>query len=52
MSVAEGTFLARAASEEVGLSPRNLADEIGSAAARAAPAAAVAYLLAAMADKA
>ena len=48
----EGTFLARAASEEVGLSPRNLADEIGSAAARAAPAAAVAYLLAAMADKA
>jgi len=48
----EGTFLARAASEEVGLSPRNLADEIGSAAARSAPAAAVAYLLAAMADKA
>jgi len=48
----QGTFLARAAAEEVGLATRDLADEIGSAAARSAPAAAVAYLLAAMADKA
>jgi probable H4MPT-linked C1 transfer pathway protein len=48
----EGTFLARAAAEEVGLTTRDLADEVGSAAARSAPAAAVAYLLAAMADKA
>ena len=47
----EGTFLARAAAEEVGLAPRDLADEVGSDAARSAPAAAVAYLLAAMADK-
>jgi probable H4MPT-linked C1 transfer pathway protein len=48
----EGTFLARAAAEKVGLATRDLADEVGSAAARSAPAAAVAYLLAAMADKA
>lgn len=42
----QGAFLARAAAEEVGLVSCDLADNIGSAAARAAPAAAVAYLLA------
>ena len=46
----QGTFLARAAAEAAGLSTRDMADEVGSATARAAPAAAVAYLLAAMAD--
>ncbi len=45
-----GTFLARAAAEEVGLAARDMAEDVGSAAARAAPAAAVAYLLAGMAD--
>ena len=42
----QGTFLARAAAEQVGLVSCDLADTIGAAAARAAPAAAVAYLLA------
>jgi len=41
----QGTFLARPAAEELGLTARELAGEIGSAAARAAPAAAAAYLL-------
>jgi probable H4MPT-linked C1 transfer pathway protein len=41
----QGTFLGRPAAEELGLNARDLAGEIGSAAARAAPAAAVAYLL-------
>jgi probable H4MPT-linked C1 transfer pathway protein len=41
----QGTFLARPAAEELGLAARDFAAEIGSAAARAAPAAAVAYLL-------
>jgi probable H4MPT-linked C1 transfer pathway protein len=40
-----GTFVARTAAEEAGLRPRDLADEVGTAAARSAPAAAVAYLL-------
>ena len=47
----QGTFLARAAAEEDGLATRELADDVGAAAARAAPAAAVAYLLADMADE-
>jgi len=46
----QGTFLARAAAEELHFTVRDLAGEIGSAAARAAPAAAVAYLLAEMVD--
>ncbi len=46
----QGAFLARAAAEEVGLATRAMAEDVGSAAARAAPAAAVAYLLAGMAD--
>lgn len=41
----QGAFLVRAAAEELGLTPRDLAAGIGSAAARTAPAAAVAYLL-------
>ncbi len=41
-----GTCLGRAAAEEAGLAIRNLADELGADAARAAPAAAVACLLA------
>jgi uncharacterized hydantoinase/oxoprolinase family protein len=46
----QGAFLARAAAEEVGLAIRDMAEDVGSAAARASPAAAVAYLLATMAD--
>jgi probable H4MPT-linked C1 transfer pathway protein len=46
----QGVFLARAAAEKAGLSVRDWADEVGTAAARSAPAAAVAYLLAATAD--
>jgi probable H4MPT-linked C1 transfer pathway protein len=42
-----GTFLARAAAEAVGLEAHALAEEIGSPAAKIAPAAAVAWLLAA-----
>jgi probable H4MPT-linked C1 transfer pathway protein len=42
----QGAFLARAAAEQAGLASRSMADDFGSAAARAAPAAAVAYLLA------
>jgi uncharacterized hydantoinase/oxoprolinase family protein len=42
----QGAFLARAAAEEAGLVSYDLAINIGSAAARSAPAAAVAYLLA------
>ena len=46
----QGVFLARAAAEEVGLTTRELTGEVGCAAARAVPAAAVAYLLAEMAE--
>jgi len=46
----QGAFLARAAADEVGLATRDMAEDVGSAASRAAPAAAVAYLLAQMAD--
>ena len=46
----QGTFLARAAAEQVDLTIRDMADQLGSAAARAAPAAAVAYLLAGSPD--
>ena len=46
----QGAFLARAAADAVGLATRDMAEDVGSAAARAAPAAAVAYLLAQMAD--
>ena len=46
----QGTFLARPAAEELGLTARDLADEMGRAAARAAPAAAVACLLEEMVD--
>jgi probable H4MPT-linked C1 transfer pathway protein len=46
----QGIFLARAAAEEAGLVTRDMATDIGFAAARAAPAAAVAYLLAEMVD--
>ena len=46
----QGAFLARAAVEEAGLATRDMADGLGPAAARAAPAAAVAYLLAGMAE--
>ena len=42
----QGAFLARAAAEEAGLATRDMANDVGSAAARSAPAAAVAYLLA------
>jgi probable H4MPT-linked C1 transfer pathway protein len=45
-----GAFLARSAAEEVGLVCRDLAVESGPAAARAAPAVAVAYLLAEAAE--
>lgn len=41
----QGAFVARDAAHEVGLASRDLADGMGAAAARAAPAAAVAYLL-------
>jgi probable H4MPT-linked C1 transfer pathway protein len=41
----QGAFVARPAAEELGLTAHDLAAGIGSAAARAAPAAAVAYLL-------
>jgi probable H4MPT-linked C1 transfer pathway protein len=40
-----GTFVGRAAAEDAGLTTRDLADEVGTAAARSAPAAAVAQLL-------
>jgi probable H4MPT-linked C1 transfer pathway protein len=46
----QGTFLARAAAAESGLVTRDMASTVGYAAARAAPAAAVAYLLAGMVD--
>ena len=46
----QGTFLARPAAEELGLTACDLADEMGRAAARAAPAAAVACLLEEMVD--
>ena len=46
----QGAFLARAAAEEIGLATREMAEDLGPAAARAAPAAAVAYLLAERAD--
>lgn len=41
----QGAFLGRAAVERVGLTAHDMAEQVGSAAARAAPAAAVAYLL-------
>jgi uncharacterized hydantoinase/oxoprolinase family protein len=43
-----GAFLARAAAEAAGLAVRDLGSELGAAAARAAPAAAVVHLLAEM----
>jgi (4-(4-[2-(gamma-L-glutamylamino)ethyl]phenoxymethyl)furan-2-yl)methanamine synthase len=46
----QGTFLAQPAAAAAGLSTFDMAEHVGSAIARAAPAAAVAYLLAAMAD--
>jgi uncharacterized hydantoinase/oxoprolinase family protein len=46
----QGAFLARAAAEEAGLAVSDLAGSVGVAAAHAAPAAAVAFLFAAMAD--
>ena len=46
----QGAFLTRVAAEEVGLATRDMAEDLGAAAARAAPATAVAYLLATMAD--
>jgi probable H4MPT-linked C1 transfer pathway protein len=46
----QGAFLTRVAAEEVGLATRDMAEDVGSAAAQAAPATAVAYLLATMAD--
>ena len=45
-----GAFLGGAAAERIGLVTHYMANDVGSAAARAAPAAAVAYLLAEMAD--
>jgi probable H4MPT-linked C1 transfer pathway protein len=42
----QGAFIARAAANEAGLNTQDLADALGVAAARAVPAAAVAYLLA------
>jgi probable H4MPT-linked C1 transfer pathway protein len=48
----QGAFLARAAAEQEGLAARDLAEDLGPGAARAAPAAAVAYLLADEADRA
>jgi probable H4MPT-linked C1 transfer pathway protein len=47
----QGGFLARAAAGQLGLTTQDLAGEIGSAAARAAPAAAVAILLRDQADQ-
>ena len=44
----QGAFLTRVAAEEVGLATWDMAEDVGSAAARAAPATAVAYLLAMM----
>jgi probable H4MPT-linked C1 transfer pathway protein len=48
----QGAFIAKSAAGEAGLSTRDLATEIGSAAARSAPAAAVAHLLRDMLDAA
>ena len=48
----QGAFLARAAADELSLETRDIAEDIGLASARAAPAAAVAYLLAEMVDDA
>jgi len=47
----QGAFLAQPAAAAAGLSTVDMAEHVGSAMARAAPAAAVAYLLAALADK-
>lgn len=46
----QGAFLARAAAAEMGLETHDMASDVGMAGARAAPAAAVAFLLAALAD--
>ena len=46
----QGAFVARAAAEEIGLTVHDLSDELGRGAARATPAAAVALLLAEVAD--
>ena len=46
----QGAFMARRAAEELGLTIRDLASEVGCAAARAAPAAAVAILLGEMTE--
>ena len=45
MVAGQGAFIARAAAHEAGLATQDLADGLGAAAARAVPAAAVAYLL-------
>jgi probable H4MPT-linked C1 transfer pathway protein len=47
----QGTFLARSAAEAAGLATRDMAEDVGPEMARAAPAAAVAYLLATMAGR-
>jgi len=44
----QGTFIAKAAAKATGLATEDLAEGLGAAAARAVPAAAVAYLLDAM----
>lgn len=46
----QGAFLARAAAAEIGLATHDMASDVGEASARAAPAAAVAFLLAGLAD--
>jgi probable H4MPT-linked C1 transfer pathway protein len=46
----QGAFLAQSAAQEVGLATSDIAEDLGSAAARSAPAAAVAYLLAGTAE--
>jgi probable H4MPT-linked C1 transfer pathway protein len=46
----QGAFVAREAAEKLGLTVRHLSDEVGRAAARAAPAAAVALLLSEMVE--
>jgi len=46
----QGAFLARAAASEMGLATHDMASDVGPASARAAPAAAVAFLLADLAD--
>ena len=47
----QGAFLARAAAAELGLAVRDMAEDLGLAGSRAAPAAAVAYLLEELAEE-